>query len=526
MRNRSFRFKRSRKRKKEKFLAEYYEQKLEETVEESKVYNNLEQNLEFIKNVFGDTVDLVQRKFVIPYTPEREAVVLYLDELVNKNLINEFILSPLMTQADHIDVKADLWKDVEEHLVQVGETEKTDEMKKVVDAILNGDSVLIINGYDQAMILGTKGWDKRSIDEPRAEAVVRGPREGLSETLSVSLGLIRRRLKDPHLRIKNYKIGERTQTAVNLIYIKDVADPDVVKEVEKRLKDIKIDGILESGYVEEFIQDITWTPFPQIQNTERPDAVVGHLLEGKVAILVDGTPHVLIAPAVFTQFYYSPEDYYERFHISSFLRLIRLLSLFVALLLPALYIAFVSFHPEMIPSELAIAMAGGRASVPFPSILEALVMEISVEILREASIRLPGPIGPTIGIVGGLVIGNAAVDAGLVSPAIVIVVGLTTISSYANPSYNAAISVRLIRFPLMIAAAIFGLYGIMLGLMLVLVHLVQLQSFGIPYMTPYAPFNWRDLKDSLIRTPWTWMNKRPTLYRPQDRQREQEGGNA
>jgi hypothetical protein len=297
-----------------------------------------------------------------------------------------------------------------------------------------------------------------------------------------------------------------------------------VKDVEKRLNQIKIDGILESGYVEELIMDQTWTPFPMIQNTERPDAVVAHLLEGQVAILVDGTPHALIAPAIFTQFYNSPEDYYERYLVSTFLRFIRLLSLIIALLLPSLYIAFVSFHPEMIPSKLAIAMAAGRATVPFSPILEALTMEISVEILREASIRLPGPIGPTIGIVGGLVIGNAAVAAGLVSPAFVIVVGLTTISSYANPNYNAAISVRLIRFPMMFMAGMFGLYGIMIGLMLLLLHLVQLRSFGVPYMAPLAPLNLDALKDSLIRVPWPWMKRRPTIYKVEDIVRQKGGG--
>jgi len=360
----------------------------------------------------------------------------------------------------------------------------------------------------------------RSVEEPKTAAVVRGPREGFSETLRVNTALIRRRLRDPDLRMKNYKVGRRTRTDLVLCYIEGVADPRVVEKVERRIQSIELDGVLESGYIEEMIQDDFWTPFPLIQNTERPDSVVSHLLEGKVAILVDGTPHALIAPAVFTQFYYSPEDYYERYMIATFLRFLRLLSLIFALLGPAFYIAFVSFHTEMLPSSLAIAMAAGRATVPFPSIVEALLMEISVEILREASVRLPGPIGPTIGIVGALVIGEASVTAGLVSPLMVIVVGLTTISSYANPSYNAAISLRLLRFPIMIVAAGFGLYGIVLSLMLLLHHLVKLESFGVPYMAPMAPLRWQDVKDLLIRVPWTMMKKRPSIYRPQDPVRE------
>ena len=236
--------------------------------------------------------------------------------------------------------------------------------------------------------------------------------------------MIRRRLRDPDLRVDLLELGRRTETDIGLLYIKGIVDPKIVKEIKRRLQQINIDGVLESGYIEELIMDQVWSPFPQIQNTERPDAVVGHLLEGKVALIIDGTPHVLIAPAVFTQFYHSAEDYFERYLISTALRVIRVISLFIALLLPAIYIALVSFHPEMIPNPLAIAMAGGRAVVPFIPIVEAILMEFSVEILREASIRLPGPIGPTIGIVGALVIGEAAVTAGLVSPAMVIVVGI------------------------------------------------------------------------------------------------------
>ncbi|WP_093230913.1 spore germination protein [Thermoflavimicrobium dichotomicum] len=520
MKNRSIRFNRS-KQKQNKRLEEQYEQKLEEKVGKQEIYPDLEENINFIQTLLGNSGDLVTRQFMIQYDPDVQAAIIYLDELVAKEINHNYVLRPLMKFSEIPHKKGrDIWDMAYQSLVQAGETKVEEEMKKAIDAILCGDTVLFIDGYAKTMIIGTRGWQTRGISEPRAESVVRGPREGMSETLLFSLGMIRRRLKDPDLRVKMHTIGKRTKTIVSLLYVDGIVEPKIVEEVENRLKRIQIDGILETGYIEEFIQDQTWSPFPQLQNTERPDAVVAHLLEGKVAILVDGTPHALIAPAVFTQFYYSPEDYYERFHIATFLRFVRIISFFVALALPALYIAFVSFHPEMIPSKLQLAMAAGRATVPFPSIIEALMMEMSVEVLREASIRLPGPVGPTIGIVGALVIGDAAVRAGLVSPAMVIVVGLTTISSYANPNYNAAISVRLIRFPLMILAAIFGLYGIMLGLMLLLIHLVQLRSFGVPYMAPYAPLNRSDFKDTLIRVPWKWMNKRPSFFHPEDERRQ------
>ena len=518
MRKRSMR----REKRKQKMLEKYSQEKIDQ-LDDLPVYKDVEENVRYVAETLGKPVDLVIRQFTMQYIPDTKAAVIFFDELVDKEQIHNFILRPLMLQGERIKVKTDVWHTAVESLVQVGETKEINNLKKMIDAVLAGDTVLFIDGYTKGLVIGTRGWEMRSITEPSAESVVRGSREGLSETITVSLGMIRRRLKDPHLRVDLFEIGKRTKTNVAMLYIKGIADPKIVKEFKKRLDRINIDGVLESGYIEELIMDQVWSPFPQIQNTERSDVVVGHLLEGNVALVVDGTPHVLIAPAVFTQFYHSAEDYFERYMISSALRLIRLISLVIALLLPSIYIALISYHPEMIPNTLAIAMAAGRSVVPFIPILEALIMEFSVEILREASIRLPGPIGPTIGIVGALVIGDAAVTAGLVSPAMVIVVGLTTISSYANPNYNAAISLRILRFPFMIAAATFGLYGIMILLFLLLIHLSQLKSFGVPYMGPFGPLNLKDIKDSFIRVPWKWMIQRPTIYRPQDKIRQKAG---
>lgn len=519
MSKRQFRKERKKKRK----LNERYEKQLEQIEADVLIYESMEKNVEFIQKILGKPVDLITREFTMQYNPDKKAAILFIDELVVKDQIHNFILRPLMLQGERITLKSDIWETAVESLVQIGETAIIKEMRKAIDAILAGDTILFIDGYAKGLVIGTRGWDTRSVSDPRAENVVRGSREGMSETITVSLGMIRRRLRDPDLRVDLLELGRRTKTDIGLLYIKGIVDPKIVKEIKRRLQQINIDGVLESGYIEELIMDQVWSPFPQIQNTERPDAVVGHLLEGKVALIIDGTPHVLIAPAVFTQFYHSAEDYFERYLISTALRVIRVISLFIALLLPAIYIALVSFHPEMIPNPLAIAMAGGRAVVPFIPIVEAILMEFSVEILREASIRLPGPIGPTIGIVGALVIGEAAVTAGLVSPAMVIVVGLTTISSYANPNYNAAISIRLLRFPFMIAAATFGLYGIMILIFLLFIHLSQLKSFGVPYMAPFGPLQWRDLKDSFIRVPWNFMIRRPSIYRPQDKKRQKVG---
>lgn len=496
------------------------ERKLKERTENVHVYPQLKDNLQFISETLGDSGDVITRKFKIPYAPDREAAIIYIDGMADSAIVDEFILHSLTVDAEAVDVKYDIARWIEERLLHVGEFAPSQKMEDLIGAILTGDTALFVDQCEQGFMLGTKGWDYRGVEEPNIEAVVRGSREGFTENIRVNSAMIRRRLKDPNLRFFSYKLGKRTKTDVNVIYIKGIMDQKILQEIIDRIESINIDGILESGYVEEFIEDNTWSPFPQLQGTERPDACVAHLLEGKAVILVDGSPFSLVLPAVFSQFYYSPEDYYSRFLIASLVRGIRAISFFIALLLPAMYIAFISFHAEMIPSKLAIAIAAGRATVPFPSLVEALMMEISVEILREASIRLPGPIGPTIGIVGALVIGDAAVTAGIVSPLMVIVVALTTIGSYANPSYTAAIAIRMLRFPLMVAAAIAGGYGVMLVLLLIILHLVKLKSFGVPYLSPLAPLKLSDAKDTILRMPWKWMNKRPITFRPENKQRE------
>jgi spore germination protein KA/spore germination protein len=325
--------------------------------------------------------------------------------------------------------------------------------------------------------------------------------------------------------VRHLIIGQRTQTDINVLYIEDIVKPAIVEDVLKRLESINIDGVLESGYVEHMIENSTFSPFPQMQNTERPDKVVGNLLEGKVTILIDGTPFALIVPAVFAQFYQSPEDYYERFFIVMLIRFIRVLSFFLALFLPSLYIAFTSYYPEMIPSRLIMAMSAGRSTVPFPSTIEAILMEAASEILREASVRIPKPIGATIGIVGALVLGEAAVKAGLVSPVMVIIVSLTTIASYTSPCYSTSISTRVLRFPMILSAGMFGLYGIMLFTLLIAIHLVSLKPFGVPYLSPLSPLNLRGMMDFIIRAPLRNLKRRPSMFHPQDEVRVNEKNN-
>ncbi len=284
-------------------------------------------------------------------------------------------------------------------------------------------------------------------------------------------------------------------------FINDLASTELVDEIKNRIQKIDIDSVLESGYIEQLIEDNYLSPFPQIQNTERPDRVISALMEGRVAILLDGTPFVLIAPVTFSMLLQSPEDYYERWLPGTLLRLLRFMTAFVSLFAPALYISFISFHPGLIPTKLAISIIGSREGVPFPALIEALIMEVAIEVLREAGLRLPKPIGPAMGIVGGLIIGQAAVEAGIVSPIMVIVVAVTAISSFTIPQYSVGITLRILRFVAMFCAAIFGLYGVILFFLLLCSHLVKLKSFGVPYTSPAVPYRFSDWKDFMVRMP-------------------------
>lgn len=494
-----------RKQKKRSNYLQEHSNKSMEKVPDVELTDDLEANLALILGQLGGCDDLVVRSF--PTKSGAAAALLFIDGMVDRNVVSEYVIRQMTSLASTSAEPA------------ANELESKVGLREVIRNILSGTAVLLVDGQQRAYLNNARGWDRRRVKEPDSEAVVRGPRDGFCETLCVNSALVRVRLKDPALRLRHIVVGQRTQTDIFIMYVEGIAAPSIVEEVLARMDKIDIDAVLESGYIEHMIEDRTWSPFPQMQNTERPDKVVANLLEGKVAILIDGTPFALIVPAVFSQFYQSPEDYYESFYIVTLIRVVRVISLTLALLLPSLYISFSSYHPEMIPSRLVIAMTAGRSTVPFPSLVEALLMEIAVEILREASVRLPHPIGPTIGIVGALVIGDAAVKAGLVSPIMVIIVALTTIGSFTSPTYSASISTRVLRFPLMIMAGILGLYGIVLFLMLLLVHLASLKSFGVPYMSPLSPLNLVDMKDFVVRLPWQLMKKRATVFHPQDEER-------
>ncbi|MCI2107073.1 MAG: spore germination protein [Intestinimonas sp.] len=477
----------------------------------SEFSNDIQVNLSALKGIIANSNDVVCRRFSYGEEPVRQAAVLYIDGLADKELVNENIMKPLMGNIRSLcedgEVKKGGIEYVESVLLFASSVKRTASVGEALDGFLSGDTVLLIDGSAEALVVSLRGWKSRGIEEPQTESVVRGPREGFTETLRFNTAMLRRKIKDPDLVFESMKIGARTKTDVCIAYIKDIASPDLIKELRQRLKRIKTDAILESGYIEQFIEDAPFSIFSTVANSEKPDKVAAKLLEGRAAIFVDGTPFVLTVPMIFFESFQSAEDYYSRPFFASMVRLVRFLAFFISILAPALYVALTTFHQEMIPTPLLLTMAAAHEGVPFPAVLEAGLMIVAFEILREAGVRLARPIGQAVSIVGALVIGEAAVSAGLIGAPMVIVVAVTAVSSFVVPSQTD--SGAIMRFILLILAGVMGGFGIAMGMLAVLVHMASLRSFGTPYLSSLAPFNKDDMKDIFIRGPLWAMTRRP-----------------
>ncbi|HEY8342044.1 MAG TPA: spore germination protein [Calditerricola sp.] len=477
--------------------------------------SELEENLRVLEELYRDCDDFVVRPFRIGN--RRKALLFYLEGLSNAEQINEHILGPLMKNAseEHADILT-----LAQLRIPIAKVKPVHTVSACIEHLSNGEAVLLVDGETHGLACGLSKSETRAIDEPEAETVVRGPRDGFIETLDMNIVMLRRKIRSPRLKVKSLTVGRYTLTRIALVYIDGLTAPELIDEVEHRISRINIDGVLESGYLEEFIEDNPWSPFPQVLATERPDVAAASLLEGRMVILVDGTPFALVVPTTFFSLLQASEDYYNRFLIGTAIRWLRYAFVGIALLLPSLYVAIITYHQEMIPTTLLLKIATSRETVPFPALVEALLMETTFEILREAGVRLPRQIGAAISIVGALVIGEAAVSAGLASAPMVMVVAITGIASFAIPRYPAGISLRMLRFPIMILAGTLGLLGVMLGILSVAVHLCTLRSFGMPYLAPIAPTMRRDLRDVLGRAPWWALHTRPHFTGKADRRRQ------
>lgn len=502
--------------------------KKKQQAEETKhpISARLPDNVKWLYEQLGGSSDIVVRTFSDAESGI-DGVVFFIDSLVDQQTINDMILKPILNEMGrHPKTRepSDWLGILKNRVLAVGRLKELRTLDESLSQLMEGNTVIFLHGCTVGMSASSPGGEKRAVSEPTSQTVTRGPKESFTENINTNMSLIRRRIKSPQLRVEYRQIGEQTKTHIAVVYIKGIAKDGVVKEIVERLDRIDTDGILESGYIEEFIQDGVVTPFPTIQNTERPDAAAGGILEGQVAIVVDGTPFVLLAPVSFFRFFQSSEDYYQRYDIATFLRVLRYGAFFVSMLLPSLFIAITTFHQEMLPTPLLISLAAQREGVPFPALVEGLLMEITFEVLREAGVRMPRVIGPAISIVGALVLGQAAVQAGLVSAAMVIVVSFTAIANFVIPAINMAIAARLIRFAMMILGGMFGLFGVMSGLMVLLIHMASLRSFGVSYLVPFSPFVWPNWKDTLVRLPQWAMKRRPLMMASKNNQTRQGQG--
>ncbi|WP_336772964.1 spore germination protein [Paenibacillus sp. MMO-58] len=468
-------------------------------------------NLDKIRNTIGINSDVVIRELTMGDAKVRAALI-FVKGMQEDQMLKMQIMQMLR------DTEPDLPLPIIERL-PTNAAHTISSMEELTKAILFGYLALMIDGRNEGFLINPPSGPARDITEPVSESLLRGSRIGFTEDINVNTAMLRKQGVTENLQVRSYMVGHTIQKELAILYLDQIVNPDLLKEVNDRIEKIKLDFAAESGYIEQMIEDNYLSPFQQTQNTERPDRVIAALLEGRIAILLDGTPFALIVPVTFSMLLQSPEDYFERWMPGSLLRILRFLAAFIALMAPSLYISFISFHPGLIPTELALTIIETRQGVPFPALIEVMILEISIEILREAGIRLPKPIGPAMGIVGGLVIGEAAVKAGIVSPFLVIVVAVTAISSFSIPMYSAGITLRLLRFVAMLFASILGMFGTILFFLLICCHLSKLKSFGVPYLTPLTPFRWNDWKDFFIRVPIFLMKRRPKLMKTMQNKR-------
>ncbi|MBM7715536.1 spore germination protein KA [Bacillus thermophilus] len=480
------------------------------------LFKDFNKNVELFRSVYNHCSDVVFREFCL--FGNVQAIIIYIEGLADTEKIDNHVLSPLMQKKDSEPRQPSI--EFIESNVSVSKTKKLSLWADCIESISTGSSILLMEGENQALSLGLTKFEARAIEEPEAEKVLRGPREGFIESLQVNTAMLRRTIKSPALKIQSIKLGKYSKTSVVLAYMNGIANPTLIQEVENRLKRIDIDGFIDTNYIEEMIEDNPFSPFPQLMATERPDVVSSNILEGRVAILAEGTPFALVAPTTFFSLLQAPDDYYERYIVGTVIRWLRYIFLFISLVLPSLYVAITSFHQEMIPDPLLLSIAAARENVPFPALVEVVIMELMLEALREAGVRLPNQIGAAVSIVGALVIGQAAVQAGLVSAPMVIVVATTGIASFMSPHYILGYSIRLLRFPMMVLAATLGLLGIMMGILALVIHLCTLRSFGEPYLAPLAPLKKHELKDVLWRAPIWEMDKRPHFEKDMNEYRQ------
>ena len=492
---------------------------------ETPVSVHIQDNYRYLKKQCEGCADILLRPMKLGAEKKTDCLVVYIEVAVSNMTLQDSVIGKLINK---------LWTVPEDELKEflrgnslgISDVKQLDTMEESVKAMLAGNAVLFVDGFEKGVKIASKGYPGMGVMKAESEKVLRGSNEGFSDSVKINTALIRKRVRSTGMKVKEIPVGMRTDTMTALVYMEDLVYPDLLKEIEDRLSRFEIDGILESGMLEQLAEDDWLSLFPQFQTTERPDRAAMEILDGRVVLICDNSPVALILPASFNSFLKVSEDRYNRFGIVSFQRILRYLAVVLALLLSGMYLAVIRFHTQILPTNLLLSFAEARRGVPFSSLIEVLFMEFSFELIREAGVRMPGPLGGTIGIVGGLIIGDAAVSANLVSPMSVVVVAMSALSSFAIPNEEFSAPFRLLKFGFILLGGNLGIFGIVLGMYWLTGHLAGLSSFRIPYLTPFvgAEMNdYYDRRDSLVRAPFRRLRRRPVFARREQRIRLKEG---
>lgn len=480
---------------------------------------SLKESEEILRSLCEGCDDILLRKMRLGQGEGIDCLIVYIETAVSNMMLQDSMIGKMINSLQASQPE-EIYRELKENSLGISDAKDLVTMEEALAAMLAGNAIFFIDGFDRALKISSKGYPAMGVSKAESEKAMRGSREAFSESVKVNTALVRKRIRDTRLKVKEKMVGEASHTMTAVVYMEGVAYPSMVEKFQERLDSFVIDGFMDSGVIEQLTEDTWYSPFPQFQTTERPDRAAMAVLEGRVVFFSDNSPEAIILPATYNSLFQTSDDYFRHFGIVSFLRIIRYIAAFLAVSLPGLYIAVTNFQTQILPTNLIISLAEAREGVPFPGVLEVLLLELSFELLREAGVRMPGTIGNTIGIVGGLIIGQAAVSANLVSPIVVVIVALTALGSFSVPSEELSEAFRLLKYGMILLCSIFGILGLALGWMLVLIHLSGLKSFGIPYLMPFCgnDMNRRqDSKDSLIRMPLWMIKKRPVFARRDNR---------
>lgn len=484
--------------------------------QEENLYKSYGQAVEYFeKNCHGNS-DVNFREFLIP-SINKKCFCVSIDGLADSGKIEKTIIKPLLQKIVPKDIPLE---NIPMQITTALKIEKETDLEKAMHNLFNGNCVLLIEGAEKFFVIEIKGWQSRGISTVEEEITVRGPKDCFTENFRTNTAQIRRRVKSKDLIFEDFTVGRHSRTTITIAYMAGLAPKELPETLKERILKIDIDNIADSGQIEQLIEKNSGSPFPQCGNTERPDKAAAAILEGRAVVIVDGSPAVLIFPTTLSQFMQTPDESYEKWQVSILLRGVRWVAFYLSLLLPALYIAVIAYHPGIMPTNFILISAANRQRFAFSAIMELFILEFFIELIREASIRMPKNIGQTFGVVGGIIVGDAAIRSGIVSPLLVVVIGITVLASFAIPSYNLSLSLRLMRFPVTIMSAMFGLFGFLVAFILITCHVVNMRSLYTDYAAPYSPLIPQDFTNIFASPPLKKLKNRPFAFYPRNKKRQ------